>query len=1354
MKKHLAVCLSVIMAFSQLFSFCALADTASAETEASLITKAKGEYYTVDTAKSATRATKFGISPNVKGTEYYIDPKQSDSEIIFGSPSSDYKKSSFSITSVNVTDNANFTSAKKFTVTNLDGFNNITNSSLNLYQGDSTAFKEWINVPYADMRFWIKTSCDFTVTLSIASSYNGKYPHIRKTITVPAGDDWQEIKITRDDFSDNDQFEKNVKENQGVFYFRMMTADNMLPENETVYISKPRFNNGALDPSVVKNVYVDYSYYYNNFQSYNILSVTNDSYYDGTYNYNDEFRLTLPAKTDLSSVTADGNMRFWVNVPRDMTMYFGLASQNSSGTYGRALCQKALKVSDSDENGFQEVEIPLSALTIKEGSFSWRDVKFVVLRGTNNCTADTFLAVGEVLKISPIEFWSGASPEPQAAYTYTPKYYNVAGNVTVVDLEAKMDSRTHINAFSHSNISDEYLQLAEAVADNTKLLKALTITSVIAGAVESDITSEEYTEYAVTRLSTDMNVLIPATKEMKDYKLTVGVVGENGFNSKTYELTDEYLIVNTNELGDFLIMGTQIPVYTASVSGNAVNDNTILASGISFVRASNTSEYQSLMAFSSSSAAAPSADVINEWLADDNAQMSIWIKAPYKKEGTVNLQLDLCLRTSSYPHKSAAITLAADGYWHELRIDASKFTGNSFDSITGNDYQTFYIRIKGNEVGDEYWIGSDIAFYKSPIDTEVNDGNILLDKVALVDTPETGKGSSVNVSVTNNTEIFDNKFYSNAMVYSVTDATNYSFDVNNVTPYKISAPTGEEFKAAVINGGDVRTYVKNVSDHEMNFILGVKTWCKGGNEQGNFLLNTSVSVPNDGKWHEVRIPFKNLNNVPEYRLNALLGVEGYSYGTIYLRIYDLNDDFKTTEDKLYITPLEIYNRSIIGKPTDDINDANVALEQIAIVDTKDGGGASNISVSEVNIADNKFYRTAVKYYNPIVGSASFSGNNTYAYKITNVTGTEFKDFIRYHGVMRTYIKNASDHNMTFTVGLKIRYVLNGQNCFKELKRTVEAPGDGKWHEYRISYESLGLSTTSNEYKALSGVEGYKLNGVWLHITGLDKADFTDSSDELYITPMEIYNRNIEVAETTDFAREYKQAMLLKKYRSDKTNTYISMASTSVSDSPFFSNAVKYTANNSYYAGYTSGQIGFVEGQNIDTEAFADWYYNAKSDLRIWVKAKKDTKFMLSMFVSGNKYAEVPSSIITVSASEDWQMITIPRSAFGSSGEIVNAIAGRKTIGVNIFFYAVNGTFAQTGDSLSIGQCVEVYSDKAYDKGDTNRDGVIGIKDLVHIKKQALEIDVNVKNCDINNSGSIEALDLTLMRKMLLNGVWN
>jgi len=821
----------------------------------------------------------------------------------------------------------------------------------------------------------------------------------------------------------------------------------------------------------------------------------------------------------------------------------------------------------------------------------------------------------------------------------------------------------------------------------------------------------------------------------------------------------------------------QTPVYTASTTNwefatVEASDNTLFDSAYFLKKELPQGKRKVLLegdVWSMESAAA--------WIEAGVGEVRFWVKLPYM-DGAPELDYRVDFSyvvtytksddssATVYPNVETTTPIKADGLWHEIRISAASFTAstNFINCVNGTfvspSASKFYaLRIEpataqgviAAEGG--FYVGTSVEYYNEAIAAEVNDGNTTLEQVAAIDTADGYGGGCTNISVQKNIAISGNKFYNTAVAYSVTDATNYTFSQDNVLPYKIGTPTGNEFKEVVTNGGDARTYVKNVSDHEMTFTVGIKTWCKvtETGSGGNFLLNKTVTVPNDGKWHEVRISFKNLNT-DEYKLNALKGVEGYTYGTVYLRIYDLNGDFTTTDDKLYITPLAIYNRSLIGSESADINDANVVLKQISSVATPSGGWShKSVSGASVNIADNKFYRSAFKYTVTDVATQSFS-SNTYPYINANITIDELTDYFKYRGDMRTYIKNTSDHTMTFSIGIKVKY--NSSSNAESRFKTVEIPGDGKWHEVRISYSDLFVNTTDNIYKAMNGIDDYTLNELYLKINGLT-GQFTSTDDEIYFTALEIYNRDIDTAETTDFAREYKQAMLLTTYRSDKTNTNISKESVAVENvSPFFSNAVTYTANDSYTAGYTSGQIGFVHGSGIDAEAFADWYYNDNADLRIWVKAEKDTKIKLGIFVSGNNYGEVGSSAISVAASSDWQLITVPRSLFNTSNQIVTAIAGRDTIDVNIFFYSVDGTFAQAGDSISIAQCVEVYSDKAYDKGDANCDTQVDIRDLVHVKKQAVAIDANVKNSDIDNSGDIDTSDLVLIRKKLLIGTWN
>ncbi len=1366
MKRFLSVSLVISIIFSNIFFATAASDTTN--TESDIVVKTSSRFYTV---MDSIKATNFGISPNAKGTAYYVDPKQSDNEVVFGSATGASTGTSYAVESETVADNPNFTVAKKFTITDIDAFNSATFNSVNIYQDQPTALQEWINTPYADMRFWIKTGCDFTATLSLMNNNgDGSYPHITHTLSVSASDDWQEIRIKRDEFSDSNSFKERVNAGQGKVVFRLMAADDMLPEGETVQISQLKFNNGTLDIDDLQKKYVDYSYYYNNFQSYCNLRVVDSSYYDGTYNYNNEFRVATPSITDISGVVNTGSVRFWISVPKDMKIRFGFSSY-VSGDNGRVFCTKELKVSDNDPEGFQEVVIPLSDFTEnRETKFSWQHINFFAIKGISSCTAETFLDLDETLKVSPIEIWSGAAAEAKPAYTHIPKYYSINGKVTVVDLNCTMDTRTQINAFAVNTFSDEYIGIAEILQGDTTLIGVYSINAVLAGAVASESSMGEYEQYAVTQVDADMNVLIQVPEDVaraaQNKSLKVGVVNADGFSEKTYDITDEYLIVNTNELGDFLFVKEDVPILTLTATGlEDVYDNTIITSGKKIAR--NGSGYKNIL--SKSSDVNTVFETVKGWLANENGQLSFWVKAPWQEgEPVITRQIDLMVvgkigGDAAYPHQHAPFEVKADGYWHEVRVNAADFivdTAGKDDFSTTTDVSSLYVRVSGtNGVNDIYWFAPDFVFYNETITSETpeGEGNILLTEV------ETGmylSGGWSHVNVNKATvKVYDNKFTQDAVKFTVSNVSDYAF--KNTYPSlndKKDTITGEEFKDFLANRGDMRTYVKNTSGHDMTFRVGIKINCGSASSSSYAEWMKEVTVSGDSKWHEVRISYSDLNfNTNSNTYKALAGTDGYTYTGIYFNVSGLNDDFTATTDELYFTKLQVYNRALIGTSTDEINDANIKLEQSAVIGEKDGGGVTGVTVEEVKISDNKFCRTAMKYYNPVIGSYKFTGN-AYPYKISTLTGNEFVDFMKNHGDMRTYIKNVSDHDMTFTIGIKIHYT-GDTSGYSAPGKSVTIPGDGKWHEVRISYDELGVTNSSGgNYKAMSAIDGYKIDLIRYNIGALDD-DFKASTDELYFTPLEIYNRSIEEAETTDFAREYVQSGLMTSYYStkkdDKTLTHSN--TTYVGEYlPFFTKAVTYTkvADSTATPGAQSGFVSAAINNGVKSEAFKDWYYNDNAELRFWVKSEKDTEFRFGLYVDGNgARGETQTGVISITGSPDWQEVIVKRSQFASRNASVESVISGDSFSAILFFRATGNTMANT-NQFHLSQAVEFYSDKAYAKGDVNCDNNVDIIDLIRLKKQAAATGVNNANCDINNTGTIDSNDLTLIRKRLLVGKWS
>lgn len=665
-------------------------------------------------------------------------------------------------------------------------------------------------------------------------------------------------------------------------------------------------------------------YYYNDFQTYRTFEIINLKYYDSSYRYSRELRLYFNANTDVSEFLTSGNLRFWLGVPKDMTIRFALRSYNTeTAKHGSIYTTKEFKVSDN-VNGYQEVIIPLADFNEnKSSNFSFQYVSYMAILGTDGCTAETFLNIDEVLKASPFEIWTG-EPSASKACDYVPRYYSINGDITVDDVGLSMDKRTKINAFAIGASSGKFANLTSNLSGNTKVLEAYSINAVIAD-----------DEYTLTAVNDSVNVNIPITSNFADEEFKVGVMGENGFGEKTYDLTDEYLVVHTDELGDFLIIKENTPLFTlGATKTEAVYDNTVVKNAFKSVRDSGTA-YQVLVTHLPSAEPTLTAATVKEWLATENGQVEFWVKAPYDESGTVSLQLDLCFHTNSgYPHRYSDFTVAADGKWHLVRLNASSFKGDDFSQI--ETYNEFYIRLNNNAIGAEYWFAPDFKFYSDTVTAEIpeNEGNIELAVSAVVDTVE-GGWEHTAVKVEKNVKFYDNKFHSDAVKYTVTDVATYKFD--KTYPYTKNPLTGDEFKDFAVNHGSMRTFVKNTSGHSMTFRVGVKVQYKGTGSGWADLMST-VEIAGDGKWHEARVNYDTLKiKTTDAIYKALTKTDGYEICGLYFYVDSLAGQFTSTEDALYFTPLTIYNRSIIGTSTDEINDANVKQKMVSSVETPSGG---------------------------------------------------------------------------------------------------------------------------------------------------------------------------------------------------------------------------------------------------------------------------------------------------------------------------------------------------------------------------------------------------------------------------------
>ncbi len=151
---------------------------------------------------------------------------------------------------VTVADNENFTKAKKFTVTDFATHNAANPARVNIYSAGNSAtdgISEWATTYYAELRFWIKVPHAVKFTLRFQTESN-KAIATNTTISVPASDKWQEIRISRDDFSAGADFNTAVAASTTV-YTQIQTASGtteFLAEDESLYVSGIQFYDGLV----------------------------------------------------------------------------------------------------------------------------------------------------------------------------------------------------------------------------------------------------------------------------------------------------------------------------------------------------------------------------------------------------------------------------------------------------------------------------------------------------------------------------------------------------------------------------------------------------------------------------------------------------------------------------------------------------------------------------------------------------------------------------------------------------------------------------------------------------------------------------------------------------------------------------------------------------------------------------------------------------------------------------------------------------------------------------------------------------------------------------------------------------
>jgi len=409
-------------------------------------------------------------------------PKPSTSEKIMETASGAYNHTSYTLSGAGlVEDNTNFTTARTFKVLDTEGFN-AQSGNVNLYEGSSALLQEWVTAPYAEMRFWVKTSAEFKIQFNLITNVSGVgYRQIVvDTMTIPASDKWQEIRIKREDFSNQLDFISQVSNGVGTVWFRFAFIDDMLPEGETAKISAPRFNNGYIEeaidpnggtidtspkPSTKENTMSTASGNYDK-ESYKLIS----SVVDDNTNFTSARTLEILDTEAFNALSGEVNlyegssallqewvassyaeMRLWIKTGAELKIRFNMVT-NISGVGYRAIFGQTITVPASDK--WQEIRI-------KREDFS-DEAAFIsqVSNGEGNVwfrfsLIDDMLPEGQTARISAPRFNNGyieGEVDPNG------------GTIVIVPSDGKKVAETKNSTWTATGRG--YLINETAVADN------------------------------------------------------------------------------------------------------------------------------------------------------------------------------------------------------------------------------------------------------------------------------------------------------------------------------------------------------------------------------------------------------------------------------------------------------------------------------------------------------------------------------------------------------------------------------------------------------------------------------------------------------------------------------------------------------------------------------------------------------------------------------------------------------------------------------------------------------------------------------------------------------------------------
>ncbi len=282
---------------------------------------------------------------------------------------------------------------------------------------------------------------------------------------------------------------------------------------------------------------------YNKFTIYKEISVVNAEVY---YKNPTPAMFYLRKVTDITPYIKTGTLRFWIKVPKNMTIRVTLQSIDENNKYSTTFVD--IKVKKTDElNGFSEIQIPLKDFYFAavEAGVKWNPyyVRNILIGGVDGCNKNTFLAEGELLCVSHFEIWKAEALEPEP-FDPTRIFYSLHGDIFVKDIDDVLSKTTMLSAYKDKLNFEKYEKIVKRYFEKSELSKAYTIKLLSAG---------QY-DYNVVKPYDDVSVYIPIPDSIDTDKLKIAIHNSAGIHETEFTVEDGYIVINTKQFGEFLFL--------------------------------------------------------------------------------------------------------------------------------------------------------------------------------------------------------------------------------------------------------------------------------------------------------------------------------------------------------------------------------------------------------------------------------------------------------------------------------------------------------------------------------------------------------------------------------------------------------------------------------------------------------------------------------------------------------------------------------------------------------------------------------------------------------------------------------